>query len=84
MRTITDVLNLNGNVVITVRHPRHAPGHPMTDRIANATYEKCVAALSAGKTILIGNAPNGAGEMIARVNSRYHGKTIRTIRAVTP
>jgi hypothetical protein len=54
----------------------------MTNRVSENTYQKCVAAAEAGETILIGNAPRGTGKMIAQTNSRYHGRSIRTIRAV--
>lgn len=83
MRTITELKKRYPEQVFqTVYRAYHAPGHPMTNKITDKTYEKCVSAIKAGKIILIGNAPYGKGEMIARSASRYHGFTIRTIRAV--
>ena len=70
-----------GSVIQTVDFPRHAPGHYMTDNIYTTTFDACVSAIKSGKKIYIGNAPQGLG-IIAQVNSRYHGKSIRTIRAI--
>lgn len=48
--------------------------------VKNETFEKMQLALDHGKTVMVGNAPRGDGDMISRVNSRYHGWSIRTIR----
>ncbi len=60
----------------------HAPGHPCGYMCTSATAAKIEAALAAGERVLVGNSPRGRGRMLSKINSRFHGYTIRTIRAV--
>jgi len=60
----------------------HAPGHRCTNVILEPTQECIVDALKRGvMRIHIGNTRVINCERLSTINSRYHGKQIRTITA---
>lgn len=50
--------------------------------VQDRTAENLIKLDRKGTKIVVGNSPYGPGEMISQVNSRYHGYSIRTIRAL--
>lgn len=51
--------------------------------VQNHTFKSIMAALSAGKKVYVGNYPKRKNaEIISHVNSRYHGRSIRTIHVI--
>jgi hypothetical protein len=60
----------------------HLPSKPRSYLVMNATYEVMRKALEQGHTIRVGNSPKRVKGLLSRVNSRYHGFTIRTIHVI--
>ena len=50
--------------------------------VRDETAEKIVRYAKNGYKIIVGNYPGGKGKTLSCINSRYHGYSIRTIRAV--
>jgi hypothetical protein len=85
MKTITELQNLLTNRVTESAHSESS------DLMTEQTFQTCYRLANNGYQILIGNAPHldesakYSGKNVIRVskvNSRYHGNTIRTIWAV--
>ena len=55
------------------------PIHNKSYLLQNVTFEKIIAALKSGKTVYVGNSYGRKAEKVSHVNSRYHGRCIRTI-----
>ncbi len=47
--------------------------------VLNSTFDIIIGALKTGQTVYVGNSPGRNAECIAQFNSRYHGRSIRTI-----
>ena len=60
------------------------PNRPRSYMISDATAEKIREALDAGFSVVVGNYPSRRGIRLSQVNSRYHGRSIRTIHAIIP
>ncbi len=70
---------------INIEFGRWSGQHPGLNKsflVHNSTAKKIMEYHNSGYKIIVGNSPYGPGIMISQFNSRYHGHSIRTIRAV--
>ena len=76
-----DLRELNANVELG-SWSGQLPSLNRSYNVQNKTAEKIEQLSSEGYTIVVGNHHSGAGIMVSQINSRFHGRSIRTIRAI--